>query len=105
MENVSKLPGISGAVIAMQEGLLVAHRLPEHMNGETFAAFLPQIFARLNQYAAEMKLGEVNSLTINAQGVPCQMHRSGAVLFAALGRAGEPLPFHALELCTAQIKN
>ena len=105
VENVSKLPGISGAVVAMQEGLLVAHRLPEHMNGETFAAFLPQIFARLNQYSAEMKLGEVNALTIDAQGVPCQMHRKGEVLFAALGRAGEPLPFHALELCAAQIKN
>ena len=68
------------------------------------AAFLPQIFTRLNQYADEMKLGAVNALTIHAEGAPCQLYRHGAVLFAALGRAGEPLPFHALDLCAAQIQ-
>jgi predicted regulator of Ras-like GTPase activity (Roadblock/LC7/MglB family) len=105
VENVAKLPGVSGAVVAMKEGLLVAQRLPEHLNGEAFAAFLPQIFARLNQYAGEMKLGEVNELTINTQGAPCQMFRLGEVLFAAVGRTGEPLPSQALSLCAAQIKN
>ena len=105
VENVTKLPGISGAVVAMQEGLLVAQRLPEHMNGETFAAFLPQIFARLNQYACEMKLGEVNAVTVHAGGVPCQMFRQGEVLFAAVGQAGEPLPTDALHLCASQFKN
>ncbi len=104
VENVAKLPGIRGAVVAMQEGLLVAHRLPESMNGETFAAFMPQIFARLNQYAGEMKLGEVNALTIHTGGVPCQMFREGEVLFAALGKAGEPLPADALKLCADHFK-
>ena len=105
VENVAKLPGISGAVVAMKEGLLVAQRLPEHLNGEAFAAFLPQIFARLNQYSTEMKLGEVHSVTINTEGAPCQMFRLGEVLFAAVGRAGEPLPSQALNLCAGQIKS
>ena len=104
VENVAKLPGVSGAVIAMQEGLLVAQRLPEQMNGEAFAAFLPQIFARLNQYAGEMKLGEVNALTIHSEGLPCQMFRHGEILFAALGRDGEPLPSEALSLCASYFK-
>ena len=104
VENVSKLPGISGAVVAMQEGLLVAHRLPEHLNAEAFAAFLPQIFARLNQYAGEMKLGEVNGLTIHTDSLPCQMFRHGEILFAALGRNGEALPSDALTLCASYFK-
>ena len=105
VENVAKLPGVAGAVVAMTEGLLVAQRLPEHLNGEAFAAFLPQIFARLNQYSGEMKLGEVNEVTINTQAGPCQMFRLGDVLFAVVGRAGEPLPSQALTLCATQIKS
>ena len=105
VENVTKLPGVGGAVVAMKEGLLVAQRLPEHLHGEAFAAFLPQIFARLNQYSGEMKLGEVNEVTINTSGGPCQMFRLGEVLFAAIGRAGEPLPSQALSLCAGQIKS
>ena len=104
VKNVTKLPGVGGAVVAMQEGLLVAHRLPDHMNGETFAAFLPQVFARLNQYAGEMKLGEVNALTIHSEGLPCQLFRHGEVLFAALGKEGEPLPSAALSLCASHFK-
>ncbi len=104
VENVTKLPGVGGAVVAMQEGLLVAHRLPDHMNGEAFAAFLPQVFARLNQYAGEMKLGEVNALTIHSEGLPCQMFRHGEVLFAALGKEGEALPSAALTLCASHFK-
>ena len=105
VENVATLPGIAGAVVAMKEGLLVAQRLPGHLNGEAFAAVLPQIFARLNQYSAEMTLGEVNSVTINPDGAPCQMFRLGEVLFAAVGRNGEPLPSQALTLCAGQIKS
>ena len=88
----------------MQEGLLVAQRLPDHMNGEAFAAFLPQIFSRLNKYADEMKLGEVNALTIHSESMPCQMFRHGDVLFAALGKEGESLPSGALTLCASQFK-
>ena len=74
------------------------------MNGEAFAAFLPQVFARLNQYAAEMKLGAVNALTIHSDGLPCQMFRHGEILFAALGKEGEALPFEALTLCASHFK-
>ena len=104
VDNVAKLPGVSGAVVAMQEGLLVAQRLPEHLNGEAFAAFLPQIFARLNQYAGEMKLGEVDELAISARGAQCQLFRLGEVLFAVVGKAGEKLPAESLRLCANQLK-
>lgn len=93
------LPHIAGSVVALQEGLVIAHRLPEPLKGEVFAAFLPQIFARINQYSNEMKLGTVDDLLINAHGLPCHIFRIGQVYFAALGRAEEPLPTHVLHLC------
>ncbi len=104
VENVTKLAGVSGAIVAMQEGLVVAHRLPDQMNGETFAAFMPQIFARLNKYAGEMSLGAINAVTLHTQGAPCQMFQHGEILFAALGNAGEALPAHALHLCADTFK-
>ena len=102
--NVAKLPGVNGAVVAMQEGLLVAHLLPEQLNGEAFAAFLPQILSRVNQYAGEMKLGEVDELTISARGAQCHVFRLGEVLFATVGNAGATLPTDALRLCATHLK-
>ncbi|HET6409187.1 MAG TPA: hypothetical protein VFG14_14960, partial [Chthoniobacteraceae bacterium] len=98
------LPQIAGSVVALQEGLVIAHRLPEPLKGEVFAAFLPQIFARINQYSNEMKLGTVDDLLINAHGLPCHLFRIGQVYFAALGnKPGEPLPTSVLRLCAAAL--
>jgi predicted regulator of Ras-like GTPase activity (Roadblock/LC7/MglB family) len=97
--NLVKLPNVAGAAVALQEGLVIAHHLPEPMKGEVFAAFLPQIFARLNQYAGEMKLGAIEDLLVNSSNGPCHVFHRGQVFFAALGKVGEPLPGHVLRLC------
>jgi predicted regulator of Ras-like GTPase activity (Roadblock/LC7/MglB family) len=103
VNNLAGLPQIAGSVVALQEGLVIAHRLPEPLKGEVFAAFLPQIFARINQYSNEMKLGAVDDLLINAHGLPCHLFRVGQVYFAALGKPGEPLPTATLRLCAAAL--
>jgi predicted regulator of Ras-like GTPase activity (Roadblock/LC7/MglB family) len=103
ISNLAELPQIAGSVVALQEGLVIAHRLPEPLKGEVFAAFLPQIFARINQYSNEMKLGAVDDLLINAHGLPCHLFRVGQVYFAALGKPGEPLPTATLRLCAAAL--
>jgi predicted regulator of Ras-like GTPase activity (Roadblock/LC7/MglB family) len=92
-------PTVAGAVVALQEGLVIAHKLPEPFKGEVFAAFLPQIFARLNQYANEMKLGAVNELTIAAEGAPCHLFRRGQVFFAVLGKPDGTAPLNVLRKC------
>jgi predicted regulator of Ras-like GTPase activity (Roadblock/LC7/MglB family) len=94
-----KVPGVAGAAIALQEGLVIAHDLPEPMKGEVFAAFLPQIFARLNQYASEMRLGAVEDIRLQSSSGPCHVFRRDQVFFAAVGKVGEPLPTHTLHLC------
>ncbi len=43
-----ELPGVAGAVIALADGLKVASQIPADLNGDTLAAFIPQIFARVN---------------------------------------------------------
>jgi predicted regulator of Ras-like GTPase activity (Roadblock/LC7/MglB family) len=103
VNSLAGLPQIAGSVVALQEGLVIAHRLPEPLKGEVFAAFLPQIFARINQYSNEMKLGAVDDLLINAHGLPCHLFRVGQVYFAALGNPGEPLPTATLRLCAAAL--
>ena len=98
-----KLPGVAGAIIALQEGLPVATSMPEGVKGEVVAAFLPQIFARLNQYSGEMKMGEVDDLLFTTHGAHCQVYRLGFVYFAILGQPGAALPWHELRLIAAEL--
>jgi predicted regulator of Ras-like GTPase activity (Roadblock/LC7/MglB family) len=98
VQHAVQLPQLAGAIIALQEGLVVSHKLPEGMKGEVVAAFLPQIFGRLNQYSTEMKLGEIDEVLLSAQGAYFQAFRAGQVFFAVLGKPGQTLPWHALRL-------
>ncbi|MDQ3622167.1 MAG: roadblock/LC7 domain-containing protein, partial [Verrucomicrobiota bacterium] len=98
VQQLGKRPDVAGAIVALKEGLVVAHELPEGMRGEVFAAFLPQIFARLNQYAGEMKLGEVDDLVLSTNGAHFQIFRLGILYFAVLGKPGETLPWQELRV-------
>lgn len=86
------LPGVLGSVVALGEGLVVAHKLPEGLSAETFAAFMPQIFSRLDKYTGEMQLGETTEVSISTSGGPCQIFREGKVFVAFLGTAERKLP-------------
>jgi len=97
------LPGVAGAIVALQEGLQVASSLPEGVKSDVVAAFLPQIFARLNQYSGEMRLGDVDDLLFTTHGAHCQIYRLGYIYFAVLGKAGESLPWHELRLITEEL--
>lgn len=103
VQAVVKLPGVAGAVVALQEGFQVAHALPEGVSAETVSAFLPQIFTRLNQYAGEMKLGDVDDLLFTTRGAHCMIYRLGAIYFAVLGKPGESLPWSALRLVADEL--
>lgn len=86
------LPGIAGVVVALEEGLVVAQRLPNGFSAETFAAFMPQVFSRMDRYTGEMQLGETHDVTLNTESGAIRMFRNGKVFFAALGKSGETLP-------------
>ncbi len=86
------LAGIAGVVVALEEGLVVAEQLPEGLSSETFAAFMPQVFSRMDRYSGEMQLGETHDITLNTESGAIRMFRNGKVFFAALGKCGEHLP-------------
>ena len=103
VDGVAKLPGVAGAIVALQEGLQVAQAMPEGIKSDVVAAFLPQIFARLNQYSGEMKLGDVDDLLFTTHGAHCQIYRLGFIYFAVLGRPGESLPWHELRIVADEL--
>jgi predicted regulator of Ras-like GTPase activity (Roadblock/LC7/MglB family) len=98
-----ELPGVAGAVIALPDGLKVASQIPPDLNGDTLAAFLPQLFARVNQCSRELRMGDMNNLSFTVGNVPWKIFRVNAVYFAAFGRANESMPTAQLASLAAEL--
>jgi predicted regulator of Ras-like GTPase activity (Roadblock/LC7/MglB family) len=92
VSRAAALEGVSGALIALPDGLMVASRLSPDLNGDTLAAFLPHIFSKVSQCTKELRMGELNNLNFTVGNVPWKIFRVNAIFFAAFGRAGQPLP-------------
>ena len=103
VQRSTTLPGVAGGLIAMHDGLLVANQLPQSMNGETLAAFLPQMFNRMQQYTKELKWGEVSSFNFVVDNTPIQIFNAGHVFFTVLGRTGQALPMPQLQAIAAYL--
>jgi hypothetical protein len=97
------LPGVAGSVVAMQDGLRVASQTPAELNADTLAAFLPQIFERVNQCTRELRMGALNNVNFTVGNVPWKVFRVRAVYFAAFGQPGEPLPSAQLAQLAAEL--
>jgi predicted regulator of Ras-like GTPase activity (Roadblock/LC7/MglB family) len=97
------LPGVAGALVALQDGLKVASQIPPEFNADTLAAFLPQIFDRVSQSTRELRMGALNNFNFTVGNVPWKIFRVNAVYFAAFGRAGEPLPAVQLAALAAEL--
>jgi predicted regulator of Ras-like GTPase activity (Roadblock/LC7/MglB family) len=92
VSRAAGLDGVAGALIALPDGLMVASRLSPELNGDTLAAFLPQIFGKVSQCTKELRMGDLNNLNFTVGNVPWKIFRVNAIFFAAFGRTGEPLP-------------
>jgi predicted regulator of Ras-like GTPase activity (Roadblock/LC7/MglB family) len=103
VSRAAALDGVAGALIALPDGLMVANRIPAELNGDTLAAFLPQIFAKMSQCTKELRMGELNNLNFTVGNVPWKIFRVNAIFFAAFGRAGEPLPTAKLAALAAEL--
>lgn len=86
------LPGVAGVIITLPDGLRVASEVPSEFNADTLAAFVPQLFERMNQSARELRMGALNNVSFTVGNVPWRIFRVNAVYLAAFGRAGESLP-------------
>ena len=103
VSRAAALDGVAGALIALPDGLMVASRLSPDLNGDTLAAFLPQIFGKVNQCTKELRMGELNNVNFTVGNVPWKIFRVNAIFFAAFGRAGEPLPTAQLAALAAEL--
>jgi predicted regulator of Ras-like GTPase activity (Roadblock/LC7/MglB family) len=103
VSRTAALDGVAGALIALPDGLMVASRLAPDLNGDTLAAFLPQIFGKVNQCTKELRMGELNNVNFTVGNVPWKIFRVNAIFFAAFGRAGEPLPTAQLAALAAEL--
>jgi len=103
VSRAAALDGVVGALIALPDGLMVASRLAPDLNGDTLAAFLPQIFGKVNQCTKELRMGELNNVNFTVGNIPWKIFRVNAIFFAAFGRAGEPLPTAQLAALAAEL--
>ena len=92
VSRAAGLDGVAGSLIALPDGLMVASRLSSDLNGDTLAAFLPQIFGKVSQCTRELRMGDLNNLNFTVGNIPWKIFRVNAIFFAAFGRPGEALP-------------
>lgn len=97
------LPGVTGALIALQDGLLVAGSMPAPWKTETIAAFIPQIFGRLTQYTKELQMGEVRTVNFGVDSGTLQIFNAGIIYFGALGKYASSLPVEDLILIATEL--
>ena len=103
VQRAAKLPGVAGALIALQDGLLVAGHMPPEIKCDTIAAFVPQIFGRMNQYSRELQMGDTKAVSLAVDPGTIQVYNAGIVYFAALGKDATLLPLAELQLIAAEL--
>jgi predicted regulator of Ras-like GTPase activity (Roadblock/LC7/MglB family) len=103
ISRAAALEGVAGALIALPDGLMVASRLAPDLNGDTLAAFLPQIFSKVSQCTKELRMGELNNLNFTVGNIPWKIFRVNAIFFAAFGRTGQALPTAQLAALAAEL--
>jgi predicted regulator of Ras-like GTPase activity (Roadblock/LC7/MglB family) len=103
VSRAAALEGVTGALIALPDGLMVANRLPPDLNADTLAAFLPQIFGKVSQCTKELRMGDLNNLNFTVGNIPWKIFRVNAIFFAAFGQAGLPLPTAQLAALAAEL--
>lgn len=105
VSNAARLPGVAGALLAMSDGLLVTSNTPPTIKAETIAAFLPQMFGRMNQYTKELALGPLQQLTLGVETGQWHVVKGPNIYFAVLGKRGETLPLNLLAQVAAELSS
>jgi predicted regulator of Ras-like GTPase activity (Roadblock/LC7/MglB family) len=103
VQRTNHLSNVAGSLIALQDGLLVASNMPTTFRTETIAAFVPQIFGRLNQYSKELQMGETTAVSFTVGAGTVQVYNAGIIYFAILGKPGTVLPHTELQLIAAEL--
>jgi predicted regulator of Ras-like GTPase activity (Roadblock/LC7/MglB family) len=97
------LRGVSGALIMLPEGLLVAGKMSSDQDLDGLAAFLARAFGRLAQSAQDCHIGDPTGLNFIVNNVSWQIFRLKELLFAVAGVSGDPLPIAQLTALAGEL--
>jgi predicted regulator of Ras-like GTPase activity (Roadblock/LC7/MglB family) len=101
--RAAAMEGVAGALVALPDGLMVASQIPPEHNGDTLAAFLPQIFSKVHTSAKELRMGELNNVSFTVGTTPWKIWRVNAIFFAVFGSAAKPMPTAQLASLAAEL--
>jgi predicted regulator of Ras-like GTPase activity (Roadblock/LC7/MglB family) len=73
------LPGITGCMLAMSNGLFLTGELPPQFDRETISVFAPQLFKKVGRYTRELRVGQIRRFTIFTDQQPLSIFRAGDV--------------------------
>ncbi|MGC8886622.1 MAG: roadblock/LC7 domain-containing protein [Verrucomicrobiia bacterium] len=92
VESVLTLPGVSGAMIALKEGLPVVARLPKDLDPDLLAGMLTKFLSRLSQYISELNLKSLNGFTLYCSTISIFVCERENIYFVVTGNENEDLP-------------
>jgi predicted regulator of Ras-like GTPase activity (Roadblock/LC7/MglB family) len=85
-------PGVGGAMVATDDGLMVATQLPAQFKSETLSAFVPQIFRHATQSLAELHTAPLSCVRLTLGDTQCEIFKTGKLYYVIMSRPGEELP-------------
>lgn len=92
IQNTLSLPGVTGAMIVLKDGLPVVSKLPPGIKPEALAGFIPEMFNKVSQYTDDLKLGEIKSVSIVCEDYSVVACKSGNIYFVVTGEKDTPCP-------------
>ena len=103
--KTARLPGAAGALLVMNDGLLVTSQIAPQFKSDTIAAFLPQMFGRMTQYTKELSLGSLDRITLSVESGEWHVFKTPNIYFAVLGKRGEALSLNLLAQVAAELSS
>jgi len=103
VERACAFSGVSGVIVCSRDGLLVAAKLPPELDPTSVAAFIPQVFSRLEQAIEPMRIGDLHNVAFTAGDRPWQLHKAGSLFIGAMGSPNENLPVAQLKMLATQL--
>jgi predicted regulator of Ras-like GTPase activity (Roadblock/LC7/MglB family) len=106
-ENTVKItcatPGVAGAMVTADDGLMISSQLPATFKSELLSAFVPQIYGRALQTAAELQLPALNCVRLTLGSQQCEIYKTGKLYYVIIGKATEELPTPFLRKIAAEL--
>ncbi len=93
---VIALPGVSGAMLSLQEGHLAAAEMQATLPPELLAYALPKLFTATGEQSRQMKLGDPTMISLIADGHHWAVFKLEKIFFAVMSRKGHLLPLPQL---------